>query len=272
MEIQELNFRKIFQAKQIEAWDLLFNSRCKYLLYGGAAGGGKSYFLRWAALGLSLYYAKIYNVKGIQIGLFSEDYPTLRDRQLIRIEKEFPRWIGEIKEYGDVGYAFKLRDRYGGGIILLRNLDDPSKYMSTEFAAECVEELTRNKGETFEDLRFRLRYPNIDDIKFVGATNPGGIGHAWVKKKWIEFDSENPDHEQDRFFFVRATVYDNKFTKEDYIEQLKSLPEQKRKAWLEGSLDIFEGQVFSEWSNYTHVITPFAVPHEWKRYLAVDWG
>ena len=273
MEIQELNFRKIFQAKQLEAWDKLFNSRCKYLLYGGAAGGGKSYFLRWAALGLSLYYYQKYKVKGIQIGLFSEDYPTLRDRQLIRIEREFPPEIGQLKDFTDVGLAFKLREDAGGGVIMLRNLDDASKYMSTEFAAEFVDELTKNTENTFEDLRFRLRYPGIDEIKFVGATNPGEIGHGWVKKLWVSPDPNNPDNEQDRFFFVPAKVQDNKFiVLEQYLKQLESMPEQKRKAWLEGSWDIIKGQVFTEWSDSKHVITPFKIPDDWKRYGAIDLG
>ena len=273
--MKQVDFQELarFQPKQIEAFNLLFDSRCKYLLYGGAAGGGKSYFLRWAALGLSLYYAKIYNVKGIQIGLFSEDYPTLRDRQLIRIEREFPEWLGELKDYTDVGLAFKLREQYGGGVIMLRNLDDASKYMSTEFAAEFVEELTKNNEGTFEDLRFRLRYPGIDEVKFVGATNPGEIGHGWVKKKWISPDPNSPDIEADRYFFVPAKVQDNKFiVLKQYIKQLESMPEQKRKAWLEGSWDIIKGQVFTEWSNEKHVIQPFKIPDDWKRYRAMDWG
>lgn len=272
--MKTMDFQQIaqFQPKQLEAWNQLFDKQCKYLLYGGAAHGGKSYFLRWSALGLALYYAKQYGIRGVQIGLFSEDYPTLKDRQIISIQREFPNWIGELKEYRDEGFAFKLKEQFGGGVILLRNLDDPSKYMSTEFAGEFVEELTRNPRQTFDDLRFRLRYRGIPDVKFVGSTNPGGIGHSWVKQLWIEPDPENPDKEEDKFFFVRATVYDNKFTQAGYIEQLQSLPEQKKKAWLEGSWDIFEGQVFSEWSNFTHVLQPFKIPSHWLRYIAMDWG
>ena len=261
-----------FQSKQLDAWNTLFNSQCKYLLYGGAAGGGKSYYLRWAALGLGMYYAFKYKIKGVAIGLFSEDYPTLRDRQVARIKMEFPSWLGELRETRDEGFVFRAKEDYGGFFILLRNLDDPSKYASTEFAAELVEELTKNPVQTFEDLKFRLRYPGISDVKFVGATNPGGIGHSWVKKLWIEPDPNNPDLEYDKYFFVPATVYDNKYIDPDYVTQLKSLPDQKRKAWLEGSWDVFEGQVFSEWNKSAHVIQPFKVPSDWKKYIAIDWG
>lgn len=260
-----------FQPKQNEALNQLLSPQCKYLLYGGAAGGGKSYFLRWAALWLGLYYLSK-GIRNVPIGLFSEDYPTLKDRQIARIKREFPEWLGRLVESRDEGYIFEASERYGGFRILLRNLDDPSKYMSAEFAAVLVEELTRNPLETFEDLRFRLRYPGIDDVKFVGTTNPGGIGHAWVKRLWIEPDPNEPDKEKDRFFFVPAYATDNKYIGKEYITQLESMPEQKRKAWLEGSWDIFEGQFFSEFSRQRHIVEPFKIPSGWKRYIGMDWG
>ena len=259
-----------FQPKQLEAQKTLFNSQCKYLLYGGAAGGGKSYFLRWAAVMLGMYYSGRYGVKHVPIGLFSEDYPTLKDRQIRRIKLEFPRELGELREYRDEGFAFLAKDE--SFVILLRNLDDPSKYASTEFAAECVEELTKNPVETFEDLRFRLRYPGIPDPKFVGATNPGQIGHAWVKSLWIEPDPRSLDKEHNRFYFVPAKVYDNKYIDKSYVIQLESLPDQKRKAYLDGSWDVFQGQAFTEWNKDTHTVEPFKIPEHWPRYMAMDWG
>src|SRR3990167_4575275 len=243
-----------FQPKQLLAFNSLFDNQCKYLLYGGAAHGGKSYFLRWAAVGLGLYYTMKYQIKNVPIGLFSEDYPTLKDRQVVKIKAEFPKWLGEVRETRDEGLVFKATEDYGGFLILLRNLDDPSKYASTEFAAELVEELTKNPIETFEDLKFRLRYPGIHDPKFVGATNPGQVGHSWVKKLWIAPDPNHLDVEQAKYTYIPANVYDNKFTEQGYIDTLKSLPTAKRKAWLEGSWDVFEGQVFDEWSTATHVV------------------
>lgn len=272
LQLHNLSELLKFQDKQKEAWETLFNPQCKYLLYGGAAGGGKSYFLRWAAIGLGLYYFTKYKINNIPIGLFSEDYPTLKDRQILKIKNEFPNWLGDLKEYRDEGFAFVAKPEYGSFIIMLRNLDDPSKYASTEFAAELVEEITKNQFETFESLRFRLRYPGIEDVKFIGSTNPGEIGHAWVKKLWINPDPKYPDLEQERFFFIPATAYDNKYIEKGYITQLQSLSANKRKAWLEGSWDVFEGQVFGEWERRTHVVEPFKIPKEWKRYMAMDWG
>ncbi|HEU5488532.1 MAG TPA: phage terminase large subunit [Candidatus Nitrosotalea sp.] len=259
-----------FQDKQKEAWFTLMNPECKYLLYGGAMGGGKSYLLRWAAIGLSMYYSTKYKIKNPPIGLFSKDYPTLRDRQIARIIQEFPDWLGELKESKDFGLAFHVSPRYGDGRIMLRNLDDPSKYKSTEFVAEIVEELTENDAETFRNLRRRLRYPMIEEVKFLAATNPGEIGHLWCKKHWITRNSE--DKEQNRFFYIPSRVYDNKFQTDSYIMQLESMPDKERKAFLEGSWEIFEGQYFNEWNEKNHVIQPFVPTKNAVIVGGMDWG
>jgi len=104
----------------------------------------------------------------------------------------------------------------------------------------------------------------------MGATNPGGIGHAWVKKLFVDKNTDDP--EQERFFYVHANVYDNQFVSKTYVKQLESLPEAKRKAYLDGSWDVFEGQVFTEFNRQHHVIKQIfplkSVPH----YLSFDWG
>ncbi len=238
--------------------------------------GGKSYLLRWAALSFLIYQYGKTKVKNIPVGLFSEDYPTLKDRQIARIKREFPEWLGELKDSKDEGFAFYLKPEYGSGKIMLRNLDDPSKYMSSEFAGIFVEELTRNEEQTFEDLRNRLRYPGVEEVKFMGATNPGGIGHGWVKKYFI--DKTTGDPEQERFFYVHANVYDNQFISESYIKQLEALPEQKRKAYLEGSWDVFAGQYYPEFNRRSHVCNPFMpsrLPNGKLQNVIVggmDWG
>lgn len=274
--MKELRFNDLanfgINPRQLEADNMLFQDDCKYLLYGGAAHGGKSYFLRWEALKLALYYSQKYKIRGVPVGLFSEDYPTLKDRQIAKIKYEFPPWLGELKDTKHEGYVFKIADKYGGGRILLRNLDDPSKYASVEFAAVVVEELTKNKRDVFDNLRFRMRYPGIKDVKFLAATNPGQIGHGWVKKLWVSPDPNDLDNEQNLFKFIQSLPADNPLTSEEYIQQLESLPERMRKALLEGNWDIFEGQYFTEFNRNIHVCKPFTPKSTLIKAGGMDWG
>lgn len=235
-------------------------------------GGGKSRWLRWELLSLLLDWGQ-QGFDGVEVGLFCEDYPALKDRQLSKIEKEFPRWIGEYhNDHKSHGKAFILFPEYGAGIIKFRNLDDPSKYQSAEFAAIAVDELTKNPEETFEDLRNRLRWPGIQQVKFLAATNPGGIGHAWVKKRWIDRDFEPEEREKAEFHYVRATVEDNPHIDQGYLLTLESLPPEKRRAFREGDWDIFRGQYFSEWRRELHTSEPFTTPDEWKKFVCGDYG
>lgn len=262
-----------FQDKQLQAWYTIMDPMSKYILYGGAAGGGKSYFLRWCAIGLAMYYYAKYGVERVPIGLFSEDYPTLRDRQITKIVREMPDWLGTLRETQRDGLAYYLAPKYGGGVIMFRNLDDPRKYASVEFASILVEELTKNDETTFEDLRTRLRFPGIEDRKFIGATNPGSIGHEWVKRMWITRDFEPSDLEPERYFFIPATVHDNKHNPADYILQLQSIKDpMKRAALLDGSWDSFEGQYFPEWRNHLHKTLPFFPSYPALLVGGMDWG
>lgn len=259
-----------FTPKQEQA-DQLVESH-KYVLYGGAMGGGKSYWLRWQLLKLLLRWAKAGHT-GVIVGLFCEDYPALKDRHLSKIGKEFPPWLGTYHaDHKEHGRSFILKPEYGFGVIAFRNLDDPSKYQSAEFAAIAIDELTKNQEEVFDDLRTRLRWPGIVDVRFLAATNPGGIGHAWVKKKWIEGIHEENELEADEFAYLPALAADNPHLDPSYLRSLSGLPEDKRKAFLEGDWDIFKGQYFSEWRKALHVVEPFE-PHQfWYKFVSIDYG
>ena len=244
----------------------------KYTLFGGSAGPGKSYWLRWYALERLLKWFSETGQKGVHAALFSEDYPSLKDRQIIKIQFEFPQWLGELKESSLEGLGFFIKQEYGGGVLALRNLDDPSKYLSAEYALIAIDELTRNSKDRFDVLRTRLRWPGISNVKFIAATNPGGLGHEWVKKIWVDRQFDENEIEQDEFVYVKALPTDNPHLDPGYIRNLKSLPEKMRKAYLEGDWNVFEGQFFSEWSEKMHVIEPFEIPSTWRRYRAYDHG
>ena len=259
-----------FTPKQKQAIKLI--DEFKYFLYGGAMGGGKSYLLRWALLRLLLRWAA-QGHRNVIVGLFCEDYPAMKDRHISKIAKEFPEEIGTLNmDHKEYGRAFVLTKKYGGGAIVFRNLDDPSKYASAEFAAIAVDEITKNKEEVFDDLRTRLRWPGIEDTRFMSATNPGGIGHAWVKKKFLDGVHGEFEQEADKFAYLQALATENPYLPASYIASLSGLPEEKRRAYLEGDWDMFKGQYFTEWRKEIHTCKPFEIPENWKRFMCFDYG
>ena len=256
-----------FTPKQKEAFRSM--KAFKFLLYGGAMGGGKSRFLRWALLYLLMHYYRKYGVRGVRVGLFCEDYPALKDRQISKIDIEFPPWLGTMNK---ADHEFVLKPEYGGGVLCFRNLDDPSKYQSSEFAAVAVDEITKNIYEVFTFLRSRMRWPGIEDVKFLAATNPGGIGHVWVKKLWIDHVFEPGEQEQEQFVYVHARAADNPHLASSYLTTLAGLPEAMKKAFVDGDWNIFKGQYFGEWRNELHTCAPFAIPNFWRRFVCGDYG
>lgn len=244
-----------------------------YVLYGGAAGPGKSRALRWALVQFHVGLAQR-GIRNVRTGLFCESYPTLQDRQISKIVREFPAWLGKLRQSRDEGYGFYFNEQYGGGYIALRNLDDPAKYASSEFAAEAVDEITKNPRQTFDDLRFRLRWPGVEHNPFLAASNPGSIGHAWVKKLWIDGDFSGDDENLDanEFEFVPAKAGDNPYLPASYWKRLNSLPPAMRRAMLDGDWNVFEGQVFGDWREDLHVCEPFPIPDDWPKWVSIDYG
>lgn len=257
-------------ARQQEFLETIHRKR--FVLYGGAMGGGKSYILRWWLV----YYLVSLAQEGLantQAGLFCEDYPSLYDRQISKIRFEFPSALGELRQ--GVTRDFVLRPEWGGGRIALRNLDDPSKYQSAEFAAIAVDELTKNEREMFDFLRTRLRWPGVARPHFAGATNPGGIGHGWVKALWVDrkFPVELEPLAQE-FAFVPARAEDNPYLTQSYYEELKTLPPDLAKAYAEGRWDIFAGQYFDVFDPGRHVLRAGTIRLEdwWPRWVSIDYG
>ncbi len=271
-ELPELNWETLINPtdKQREFIEAFFSN--DFTLYGGAAGGGKSYILRWT---LALYLYWLFDnlgLRNVQVALFCEDYPSLYDRHISKIKFEFPQEIGSLKHVEGT-LNFVLRPELGGGSIALRNLDDPSKYLSAEFAAIAVDELTRNTKQIFDFLRSRLRWPGIDHPKFLGGTNPGGKGHGWVKKLWI--DRQFPDELEPlkhQFSFVQAKAADNPHLSKGYYESLLTLPPEMAKAYAAGSWDLFAGQYFTVFDEKRHVLARPELKPWWPRWISVDWG
>lgn len=253
----------------------------KFTLYGGARGGGKSYFLRWLALILLSDWASK-GFRGVRVAIFCETFPTLKDRQMARAqrgrpEEIYPLWLGV---WNNEDHEFRIHAKYGGGVVCFRNLDDPGKYLSSEFAAILVDELTRSGADIIMKLLGSLRWPGIEHTPFVASTNPGSKGHAWVKDVFIDSTFELEETKnlltsfgKDAFGFVQAKAGDNSHNADSYLAMLRGLPDRLRSAYLEGNWDSFDGQAFTQWRREIHVV-PNGIAHlsDAIWIAGLDWG
>ena len=229
-----------------EKQKLFLAERHKYIGYGGARGGGKSWAVRIKAVLLCLEYP------GIKVMIIRKTYPELQENHIIPLcellrcyaEEESER----IAEYNDQKkhIAFPNSSR-----ILFRYCDtekDTLRFQGTEVDVLFVDEATQQSEEKMDRLRACVRGVNDFPKRIYYTCNPGGEGHAWVKRLFIDRrfkDSERPEE----YVFIQSLISDNTALMEadpEYIKQLESLPPKLREAWLHGSWDIFEGQFFED--------------------------
>ena len=248
------------------------------VLFGGAAGGGKSY---GQCIDGFLYAMKYAGSKQI---IFRNSYPEL-ERSIIRTMLSiYPR--GRYV-YNKTAHTFFF---YNGSIIdcgYLQNDDDVYNYQSAEYDVIRFDELTHFSEFVYTYMLSRLRGAN-DFPKFMkSSTNPTGAGRVWVKERFVDIGEWNKEHSiyigkdangkdvYSRRIFLPSKVYDNKFLMQkdpEYILRLENLPESEKQGLLHGEWDYFEGQYFSEFKRDIHVCEPFKIPKEWRRYIAFDYG
>ena len=256
-----------FTSKQ---WDATESAeQYKYFLFGGSRGPGKSYWLRWYLIYRLLdWFSR--GVRGVRVLLACEDYPTLRERQIVKIQDEFPEWLGRY--YAGERKEFVLHDYYGGGVIKMGNLKDLGNYLSAEFAIIAIDELVRNEFNVFDKLRGSLRWPGIKATGFVAATNPEA---NWVRTLWIERNFEGDFKAlkplANRFKFLGGLPTDNPHLTAEYWEDLNTVTGPLRKAWVEGDWYAgVEGLVYDNFmqENITDIEPDPETPFE----VAIDDG
>ena len=242
-----------------------------YVVYGGARGGGKTCALVWEAFMWGLEH------QNANMFIFRETFAALEQNVIREWKDSIP---AELYRYNESKHQAKL---INGTIInfgFLANLDDARKYQGANIDWIGVDELTKHTEEEIQFILSCLRSAKGYKPKFRGTCNPGGVGHLWVKDTYIiptEYGKKVIKDEKYNITlkFIPATVYDNEvLMKNDpnYVTRLENLPEAQKQAFLYGNWDIFEGRFFGEWTEETHVIKPFEIPKEWKKYVSIDWG
>lgn len=248
----------------------------KYICYGGARGGGKSHVSRIKMCLLALNYP------GIQILLLRRTLAELRENHVMQLQKllncndkDVSKRIAFFKESTK---EFKFPN--GSRIVLgyCDNEKDVLQYQGQAYEVIVLEEATHFTEFQFQTLTESNRMSGNLKAKFnprmYFTCNPGGVGHNWVKRLFIDRDFKETENLDD-YIFIPSLVFENKYIMEHdpaYVNVLKNLPEDRREAMLYGNWDVFDGQFFREFNRNVHVIEPFEIPEHWNRYIAMDYG
>lgn len=263
----------------------------RHVGFGGARGGGKSFAVRLKAIILALIYS------GIKIMIVRKSFPELVANHI--------KPLKEILKIGTPDAVAKYNDSKkemtfpNGSEILFRYCDtekDVDRYQGTEVDIMFLDEATQLSEEQIKKLCACVRGVNDFPKRTYYTMNPGGKGHGYIKRLFIDKLYENGEYPEE-YSFIQSLVTDNKALMEsnpEYIRELEALPPKLRKAWLEGRWDVFEGAFFEEFRatpepqkchdagiteeealiehRWTHVIKPFDIPKDWKIYRSYDWG
>ena len=270
------------QVKATKRQRAFINAQADEVLFGGAAGGGKSY---GQLLDTLLYAAKYPGSKQI---LFRRTYPELENSLIMQHLDMFPpRPLYEYNVSRHVGTLVNGSKVFFG---YSENEKDVRRYQSAEFDVIRFDELTHFTEFQYIYMLSRLRGTKPYPRSIKSSTNPGGIGHAWVKQRFIAGAEPNVVRRVETRggtmtrVFLPSRLTDNPALLQsdpDYIDRLRALPEKEYKALLLGEWDIYEGQVFAEWRNdpehyadgaWTHVIRPFPIPKHWRIWRGFDFG
>ena len=260
------------------------------VLYGGAGGGGKSYAM--VADPVRFFNSQFF--KGLLVRRTTEEL-----RELISVSKQlFPRAIPGIK-WSERDRTWTAPSGASLWMSYLESEDDVLRYQGQAFSWIGFDELTQwPTPYQWNYMRSRLRTTTSSGLKLYqrATTNPGGPGHAWVKKMFVDpsppntpFWAVDPETGEVLSFpkdhskagqplfkrkFIPATLFDNPYLAEDglYEANLLSLPEHQRRQLLYGDWDINEGAAFPEFNRNIHVVEPFDIPSSWPKFRAADYG
>tara|TARA_R110002020_G_scaffold39110_2_gene116791 strand:+ start:419 stop:2104 length:1686 start_codon:yes stop_codon:yes gene_type:complete len=240
------------------------------VLYGGAAGGGKSY----AMLVDPLRYAHRAAHRGLILRRSMPELRELIDKSRELYPKAFPGCkYKEVEKLWNFPSGAKIEFGF------LERDADVYRYQGQAYSWIGFDEITHLPTEfSWNYLASRLRTTDAEIIPYMRCTaNPGGVGSNWVKKRYIEPEIPDTSFEGSDGLtrkFIPARLQDNPFLAKDgrYEKMLQALPPTQRQQLLEGNWDVAEGAAFTEFEIMSHVIAPFEIPIHWERVKGIDYG
>jgi len=281
-----------YQAQ--EKQELMHSVPANEILYGGAAGGGKSHALRWEG------YMLCQTIPGLQVYLFRRTFPELERTHILESRAEFPTFVEyrsqkiEIARYSGSHKRWEFANGSMFHFCHMEREDDMFNYKSAEIHVLLMDELTSFTEKQYAFIRHRVRVPETLKIPesfksripgVISASNPGDIGHAWVKRYWIDTCKPTTSKKSIHLVkmpsseggftraFIPATLEDNKYLPtEQYEGALLGIGGVLAQAMRYGDWDIFAGQAFPELNKNVHGIEPFDFRTYTRQYMAMDWG
>lgn len=263
-------------------------------LYGGAAGGGKTAALCAEAITSAIELPDVHvyifrrTLKELKQSVFNEIMAQIARYQNLPMDRKaiLPDGRKLTITYNSQESLFKFSN---GSFIQLAYLDsvaDRYNYQSAEIHVLLIDELTHFLKDDYEYLKTRLRSSTYPRCRVMACTNPGNVGHGWVKNRFIKSKEANVNLRPERpytdvetglsrvFIPAKVTDHPSETFKESYMRVLNAIAdEQLRAALRDGDWDVFEGQVYTEWDKQLHVVDKLPVDLEvCKKYIGFDWG
>lgn len=265
--------KKLCMPKPNEKQALALADQHRYVGYGGARGGGKSWFVRWKATLLCL------NHPGIKVLITRRTLRELLNNHIVPLSG----MLGGIAKYSKTDKRFSF---FNGSTIWFGYCagdEDLGQYQGAEYDVWFADEAGQFQENWLVQIDACVRGVNGFPKRTYYTLNPGGPGHGYFKRLFIDRRYTEDEHPED-YSFIQALCTDNLALMErqpDYMRSLQKLPPKIREAWLYGRWDVYEGQFFEDFCDrpehyvdrqWSHVIEPFEIPGGWKIYRSFDWG
>ena len=252
---------------------LFLKDKHRHIAYGGARGGGKSWAVRTKSKLLAFRYP------GIKILIVRKTYKELQNNHIEQLTAE----LAGFAKYNRSDKMFRFPNGSTISFGYCANEGDLGQYQGAEYDVVFIDEAGQLQESWIRKINLCVRGTNGFPKRTYYTLHPGGPGHAYFKRVFVDRNF-NPDEDPNDYFFIQAKVEDNKAlmdTQPDYLRELENLPPTLRAAWKDGRWDVYEGQFFEDFRDvpehykdrrWTHVIEPFEIPDGWTICRSYDFG